>query len=298
MSEPRLLAIDWGTTNRRVFVLDGNGSLLATERDERGLIALRERPAEAFAAAAAATRKRFGDLPMLCAGMVGSKGGWREAPYQSAPAGLEQLAAGLTWIERGHTAIVPGVCTASPAPPDVMRGEEVQLLGAVELGAVPPDALLCQPGTHCKWARLENGRIAGFHTAMNGELFAMLRRDSLLADFLTHPVIIGDAFDAGLEAARAGNLAQSLFGARAAVLLGQRSAEETASYVSGLLLGSDALSHPVSEPGQPVYLLADATLAAAYVRAIEHAGATPVTIDSHAAFIAGINAIWRLADVR
>jgi 2-dehydro-3-deoxygalactonokinase len=170
----RFLAVDWGTTNRRVFLVDG-GVVAQTERDDRGVTSV-----EDFAAEAVAIRGRFGDLPMLLAGMVGSNIGWQVAPYVAAPAGITELAAGLLWID-DRTAIVPGISTLGRRPPDVMRGEEVQLLGAVAAGLVPADSLLAQPGTHCKWVEMQDGKVADFVTAMTGELFALLRKHGLLS---------------------------------------------------------------------------------------------------------------------
>jgi len=151
----RFLAVDWGTTNRRVFLIDG-GVVAKTERDDRGVTSVQD-----FAAEAAAIRQRFGDYPMLLAGMVGSNIGWRPAPYVAAPAGIAELAAGLLRID-DRTAIVPGISTLVNGRPDVMRGEEVQLLGAVAAGLVPADSLLAQPGTHCKWVEMQGGKVVDF----------------------------------------------------------------------------------------------------------------------------------------
>ena len=143
MSGVAFLAVDWGTTNRRVYALDGEGMVLATERDDHGILAVGR---VGFAAEAAAIRARFGDLPMLCAGMVGSVGGWVEAAYRPCPAGLDDLAAALTWVEPGRTAIVPGVSFVDDRRADVMRGEEVQLLGAVAAAMAPAIRPNARPG--------------------------------------------------------------------------------------------------------------------------------------------------------
>ncbi|HEU4961918.1 MAG TPA: 2-dehydro-3-deoxygalactonokinase [Sphingomonas sp.] len=290
MSAAEFLAVDWGTTNRRVFAVDGGGAVLATERDDRGILAVGR---GGFAAEAAAIRARFGDLPMLCAGMVGSVGGWVEAAYRAAPVGLNELAEALTWVEPGRTAIVPGVRFAGEDRGDVMRGEEVQLLGAVASGMAPGDALLCQPGTHCKWARMADGRIASFRTTMTGELFAMLKKHSLLADFMGGTVADGPAFRAGVAASAAGTLLGDLFGERASVLLGRRDRADIAAHVSGLLIGSDVREQAIGT-GTTVHLLADPALGALYRAAIEMAGGTAMLLDSHDAFVAGIVRLWRV----
>lgn len=276
------LAVDWGTTNRRVFVIE-QGRVVRTRRDGKGVTAVADFPAEG-----AAMRAAFGDLPMLMAGMVGSNLGWASAPYVAAPTGISDLAAALHRID-ARTAIVPGVSVTGPA--DVMRGEEVQLLGAVEAGLVPRDALLVQPGTHCKWAEVEHGRIARFTTAMTGELFALLRGHGLLAAQLSAEVTRGEAFLAGVAEGGKRDIAASLFGIRAAKLLGERDDDDAASYASGLLIGSDTAARLEQSRHDTAYILADPALGGLYAAAIEAHGRAARIIDSHAAFTAGIIAI-------
>jgi 2-dehydro-3-deoxygalactonokinase len=290
VSQAEFLAVDWGTTNRRVYAIAADGRVLATTRDDRGILAVGR---AGFVDEAAAIRARFGDLPMLCAGMVGSVSGWVEAAYRPCPTGLDDLANALTWAEPGRTAIVPGVSFVDATRADVMRGEEVQLLGAVAAGLAPGDALLCQPGTHCKWARMAGRRIAGFRTTMTGELFAHLKKHSLLADFMTGDVSDGAAFRDGVAASADRTLLGDLFGARASVLTGRRDRGDVAAYVSGLLIGSDVREQAVAA-GTTVYLLADPALGALYTAAIEMAGGASVLVDSHDAFVAGITRLWRL----
>ena len=290
MSIAEVLAVDWGTTNRRVYLLAADGTVLATERDDRGIVSVGR---GGFAVEAAAIRSRFGDLPMLCAGMVGSVNGWAEAAYRPCPAGLEDLAGALSWVEPERTAIVPGVRFENDDRADVMRGEEVQLLGAVEAALAPGDALLCQPGTHCKWAQMAGDRIASFRTTMTGELFAHLKKHSLLADFMTGEITDGTAFRKGVAASANRTLLGDLFGARASVLTGRRDRGDVAAYVSGLLIGSDVREQAVPA-GTTIYLLADPTLGALYSAAIEEAGGNARLIDSHDAFVAGITRLWRL----
>lgn len=282
----RFLAVDWGTTNRRVFLIE-DGQVTRTERDDRGVTAVT--PGD-FDQEAAGIRQRFGDLPMLLAGMIGSTVGWKVAPYVAAPAGVPDLAAGLLWID-DRTAIVPGISTLLAGRPDVMRGEEVQLLGAVAAGLVPDDALLAQPGTHCKWVYMAGGRVADFTTAMTGELFALLKKHGLLASQLAGDVTPGDAFLQGVEEGRRRDLAASLFGIRAAKMLGQRDDRDGAAYASGLLIGADVAARLETSGHDTVHILADPMLGGLYAAAIEAQGRTAHLVDSHAAFVAGINEI-------
>jgi 2-dehydro-3-deoxygalactonokinase len=282
------VAVDWGTTNRRAYLVE-NGAVVRSERDGVGILAV---PPGGFADEVAALRARFGAAPMLLAGMVGSNRGWIDAGYVPCPAGLDTLAARLVSPVAG-VRVVPGVSTTAADRGDVMRGEEVQLLGAVAAGLAPPDALLCQPGTHCKWARMAGGAIAGFATAMTGELFALLRDHALIGAAMTGAVGSGAAFLDGVDRAAEGDLTTALFGVRPASLLGLRDDADAASYVSGLLIGSDVRAHACA--GDTVYLLADPALGALYACALDRLGARAVPIDSHLAFVAGATRLWELA---
>lgn len=278
------LAVDWGTTNRRVYLVE-DARVVRSERDDLGVTSVQD-----FAGEAAAIREKFGDLSMLLAGMVGSNIGWQVAPYVEVPAGIEALSANLHRID-DRTFIVPGVSTLAGGRPDIMRGEEVQLLGAVEAGLVPRDALLAQPGTHCKWVEMADGRIAGFTTAMTGELFALLRAKGVLAAQLGGEAVTGDAFLEGVEEGRKRDLAASLFGIRAAKILGTRDDADATAYASGLLIGSDVAARLETSGHDSVHILAGPELGSLYAAAIEAHGRRARIVDSHAAFAAGIIAI-------
>lgn len=284
MSPQSLLAIDWGTTNRRVYRI-GDGAVVATERDALGVTAVSD-----FAGELAAIRARFGDLPVLMAGMVGSTIGWREAHYVPAPAGLDDLGDNLLRIDE-RTAIVPGVSFSDGTRGDVMRGEEVQLLGAVAAGLTPPDALLVQPGTHCKWVEMAGSRITRFTTAMTGELFALVRAHGILSAQLGADVALGDAFRDGVREGAKRDLTASLFGIRAAKLLGLRDDADAASFASGLIIGADVAARVAERPFDTAYILADPVLGGLYAAAIEVNGRTGTIIDSQAAFVAGISRV-------
>jgi 2-dehydro-3-deoxygalactonokinase len=289
MYEAAFIAIDWGTTNRRIYAIDADGSVVATEGDDRGILAM---AGGDFAGEVSAIRARLGDLPVVCAGMVGSGRGWATVPYVSCPADTNDLAGALHWIEPGRTAIVPGVSHVAAGRGDVMRGEEVQLLGAPLAGLAPEDALLCQPGTHCKWARMAGHAIAEFRTTMTGEMFALLCEHSLLRETIAGgDAGHGAAFQQGLYDAVERRLLGDLFRIRANALLGLRDPADAASYTSGLLIGSDVREQHLAAD-EVVHLLAIGSLAALYASAIDAYGAHAVVIDSHSAFVTGIAAIW------
>ncbi len=278
------IALDWGTTNRRAYRIE-DGRIADTLRSPRGVSAM---AADDYPGELAAIRDALGDLPVLMAGMVGSTIGWRIAPYVTVPAGIDDIAAALTWID-DRTAIVPGLSFTQGTHGDVMRGEEVQLLGAALAGQVPPDALLCQPGTHCKWVELRGGRVTGFTTAMTGELFALLRANGVLAPQLAAPVTAGDAFRDGVREGARRDLTASLFGIRAAHVLGLRAEADAASFASGLLIGSDVALR--IEGAGDVQLVADGDLATLYATAIETLGGRAIVTPCEDAFVAGITHI-------
>lgn len=284
-----VIAIDWGTTNRRAWRIEADGTASATVRDGSGVLAT---AADDYAPALAGLRDRLGDLPVIAAGMVGSTRGWREAPYVPAPADLPALAAAALRIDDARATIVPGVSLLAGTRADVMRGEEIQVLGAIAGGLAPADALFCQPGTHNKWIACADAHVVDVATVMTGELFALLKGHGILAGMLDGPVADGAAFRDGLaRGAGASDLGTALFGVRAAVLLGRRAPEEAAAYASGVLIGSDIGARDVT--AGPVHLLADGALADLYRIGIESLGGATIPVDATVAFLAGIHALRR-----
>ena len=283
------IAVDWGTTNRRAYLLDASGRQTDEFEDGQGILSV---AASGFPAAVAEIRGRLGDLPLLMAGMVGSNRGWIEAPYAPCPAGIADLVAGLVWPEAGRTAIIPGVCFSGDGRADVMRGEEVQLLGAIASGEIPADCLVCHPGTHNKWVEVAGARIAGFTTVMTGELFSLLKEQSILSDILRHPVVADDAFREGVAAAAHGRaLTADLFSVRARVVLGEIPAAWAASLTSGLLIGADVRTGLAGRAAQEVIVMGRPELTGLYAVALESIGRTCREYDGERAFIAGIKAI-------
>jgi len=289
------IAVDWGTTNRRAYLLGRDGCSDEFE-DGHGLMSVE---AGGFPAAAAEIRARLGDLPMLMAGMVGSNRGWVEAPYVPCPAGAEDIAANLIWPEKDRTAIVPGVCLDQGDQADVMRGEEVQIVGAGAAGLVPPDATVCHPGTHNKWVEIAGGRIVSFRTVMTGEIFNLLREHSILAPLLAAgPAEAGRAFRRGVRAGFGGtSLGSELFAIRARVLLGKADPADAPSYASGLLIGDDIRSGLRRIDG-PIHVVGRPELTRLYAAALNETGHEAVEIDGEAAFLAGIGRIAELCNER
>jgi 2-dehydro-3-deoxygalactonokinase len=277
------IAVDWGTTNRRAYAVDRSGAVTDTFRDGHGIMNV---PAGGFEDAVAEIRRKLGDLPMLLAGMIGSNRGWKEAPYVPCPADAAALADAILWLEPGRLGIVPGVSLSGDGEADVMRGEEVQAIGAI--GRLPDDALICHPGTHSKWIVMQGGRITHFRTLMTGELFALLKAHSILAPQLQDVPAPDVSFDAGVAAALAGEEPQAgLFGVRARHLLGKGDANG-ASYASGLLIGADIRTGLRLGGNGPIGLVGRSDLRALYAAGLAKAGREAIEIAGADAFLAGI----------
>jgi 2-dehydro-3-deoxygalactonokinase len=302
-----LIALDWGTTTFRAWLLDGAGSVLDTVRTGDGALTI-SGPADSDRERATAFEQAFTRLcrpwlddhpgvPVLCAGMAGSNHGWAEAGYLDVPAALSDLGKRLTVVPAGDSVvhIVPGL-RATGAHPDVMRGEEVQLAGALAATEDPPGTVVL-PGTHSKWVRLDGSRVTGFTTAMTGELYALLLRESILARLATgEPAAeVSDAFVRGLETEAAQGdergLAALLFTARPLVLAARLEASEVADYVSGLLVGAEVRHALRGSPATVVVLCGPPATQRRYRFALERGGASVRTVGEDVA----AHGLWRIA---
>jgi 2-dehydro-3-deoxygalactonokinase len=302
MSEPAFIAGDWGTSNLRLALCDREGRALETRKGP-GAAESRGRFAETFDQLTREWRARQA-LPALLCGMVGSAFGWREAAYLPSPAEPGELVDALVSPRQG-VSIVPGMrCTNPLGAPDVMRGEETQLLGA--LGGLAPglDAgrhLVCLPGTHTKWVSVQSGLVQEFLTVPSGELFALLCDHSVLVrDPQTVVIHRAAEFELGLQqAARHPEIPvlHKLFQARSLRLDQQLAPDGAASWLSGLLIGTDVAGamqvFPESERRAPVYVIGAPHLTEAYSIALTRAGLQARAIDGEACSLAGLSWLHR-----
>ena len=302
MTAPAFIAGDWGTSNLTLALCDEVGQALETRKGP-GAANSRGRFAEVFDELAADWIKAHGPLPSVLCGMVGSAFGWREAPYLPCPADLYELAESPIAVREG-VSIVPGMrCTNPLGAPDVMRGEETQLSGAQALHASMGTGkqLVCMPGTHTKWVSLNGSVVQEFLTAPTGELFAMLCEHSVLVRDPTTPIEHHPRdFERGLaESARhpEASLLHRLFQSRSLRLDKQLSPEGAASWMSGLLIGTDvrgALSlFSQHEADAPVYVIGAPKLNESYAQALTRSGRTSIQIDGAKAALAGLGFVYR-----
>jgi 2-dehydro-3-deoxygalactonokinase len=294
MSKPAFIAGDWGTSNLRLRLCAADGTVLDS-RDGPGAADSRGRFPEVFDGLTEPWRKQ-GPLPALLCGMAGSTFGWVEAPYLSCPEDTDNVAGSLTQARAG-VHIVPGMRCVNPlGAPDVMRGEETQLLGALALHPELAQGrhLVCMPGTHTKWVALLDATVIEFLTVPTGEIFRLLSDHSVLVrdrdTAITHQAT---EFELGLveSGKHAGvPLLHRLFQSRSLRLDKQLSAEGAASWTSGLLIGTDcAGALPLfDEITTPIYIVAAEPLAGYYATALARLGRTSVRVAGEEAAFGGL----------
>lgn len=278
-----MIAIDWGTTSFRAYRLDAKGASIESRTAPDGILSVE-------AGKFAATLERHtgdwiavGEAPVVMSGMVGSRQGWLEVPYVPCPAGLDDIAVSMRKVAwpGGEAWIAPGVtCRDEAGIPDVIRGEETQILGVLEaLGS--GRHTICLPGTHSKWVEVDDGRIVRFATHMTGEAFAVFKAHSLLGRMMKDGVDAPAAFADGVRrAANTGGLLHHLFGVRSRGLFGELADSASASYLSGLLIGHEIRA--ASAGDATVHLLCTPQLARLYRQALDALGRQSSTLDTNA----------------
>ncbi|MYN03722.1 2-dehydro-3-deoxygalactonokinase [Pseudoduganella sp. DS3] len=287
VAQARLLGIDWGTSNRRAYLVGADGRCLQQHQDGQGALAVRGRFAESLQELRAELGVESG-VPVVMSGMVGSALGWLEVAYLDHSVPLARLPETLVPVAAAPACfIVPGYCYREHGSVDVMRGEETQLYGALELRH--GDGLYLLPGTHSKWVELEGGVIKRLTTFITGELFAALRSAGTLAP-LMDDTEDAHALQAGAERAqRAGALSHTLFEARARVVSGEAAPSSTRSYVSGLLIGTEFAARRKAAGQQPLLrLIAARGLEAPYLQVAQMLGYSTQLIDPDQAFCAAL----------
>ncbi|WDM69200.1 2-dehydro-3-deoxygalactonokinase [Xanthomonas cucurbitae] len=267
-----MIAVDWGTSSLRAYLLDASGAVLDQRRSSDGILACQGRFADVLSALIDGW-----EGPVLLSGMIGSRNGWVEQAYLPCPTDTAALAAAMRRYQDllpGRTLwFVPGVSTGERrGVPDVMRGEETQLVGLLaSLGQ--GEHVACLPGTHSKWATLGNGRLTDFATVMTGELYAVLCQHSILGKLIPDPHAELDerAFLLGIaRSAEPGGLSHHLFGTRTLGLFDRLDAQALPSYLSGLLIGHELREHRGTHA--TVHLVGSPALAQRYALALTHLG--------------------------
>jgi 2-dehydro-3-deoxygalactonokinase len=279
------IAINWGSSNFRAFLLTADGSVRDAFAEPAGIASLDRAGMEAQIERLLA---RWPDADEVYAcGMVGSNVGWDDAGYADCPIGLEGLAALLhpTRIAGRPLWIVPGLACrrAADGAPDIMRGEETELFGLLRAGRLPRDGIVALPGTHGKWVKVVDGKVQEFMTAMSGEVYDRLTAAGMLSSVVAGPATPGDAFTAGVDAGirRQPGLGTALFSVRARVIRGDLAKDDAASFLRGLLIGSEVPDASSLYPLNPVVTLVGAApVCELYAAALAHLGIRSQMVDA------------------
>lgn len=300
-------AVDWGTSSFRLWMMGFDGQVYSESRGPEGM---QHCLTAGFAPVLQAHLQRAGaqaDLPVLICGMAGARQGWSEAPYADLPAPVSSLAAAALRLpadlapnltDKRDIRILPGLAQKDGANPDVLRGEEVQLLGLAHSGV---QGLVCMPGTHCKWAQLQDGAVTGFKSYITGELFDLLAHHSILRHAMPEKGRAhaqDPAFLAALDQALAdpAMLAEALFPLRASQMLGFATPEQCFARLSGLLIGAEIGREAALQPPTAITLVGQDGLGALYAAGLERAGYLVQITDAETAsrqgLLAAANEIW------
>lgn len=311
-----LIGLDWGTSSLRAFRMDAAGRVLESWQWPWGIMNLPQEAGTrgggsphagfelAFDAACGNWLSVQPSLPVIACGMVGSAQGWKEAPYVELPSGLHGLARSLTRLQREAGApvhIVPGVIQRGMLP-NVMRGEETQVIGVLDGLALEPDetVLVGLPGTHSKWVTARGAGLLHFDTFMTGEVYAALRGHTILGRTMQAGAVRDDAaFARGLKVARSGEGAlgvlSNIFSCRTLGLTGELSPTAQADYLSGLLIGHEvaALARGRMQAGKRprVVLCGEPELCRRYADALERFGLGTPGVAAQAT----ARGLWRIA---
>jgi 2-dehydro-3-deoxygalactonokinase len=298
-TQTALIGIDWGTSNNRAYRIDDRGNVLESRSGALGLSAVKDRNFDAALEEFVGDWRKSAsrDIPILMSGMIGSRNGWAEAAYCACPFGAEDLSCTVIPAPGQGAAFIVGGGSTRDAQRhhDVMRGEEVQILG---LENIAGSRLVVAPGTHSKWAVLENGKIREFRTYMTGELFALLKDHSILGWLMpdgTQGVRDEKVFLQGVQDVAADpDLLHGLFNVRTRGLFEPESAAGLASYLSGLLIGHEICEAIRRFPAKSITIIAEPQLASLYNLVLTGFGtADAVIADVGAVTARGLWRIWQ-----
>jgi 2-dehydro-3-deoxygalactonokinase len=267
------IALDWGTSSFRAYRVGSDGAIVETISAPHGILTVENRAFDA------ALETHIGSwdvaIPILASGMITSRQGWVELPYVTCPANLKSISAAVhthTSTRSRKIHFVTGVSARGEnGIPDVMRGEETQVMGA-SVGGLE---CFITPGTHCKWINVENSEIKSFATYMTGEVFALLKNHSILGRLMTGDTNYEAAFERGVRGGLkdAGGFLHRIFSTRTLALFNEMPTDQLSSYLSGQVIGTEIAHAVAGHPEAAQYnILASPALAQHYVSAMKFAG--------------------------
>ena len=275
-SKPALIGVDWGTSSFRAYLIGSEGTVLDRVSSSEGIMHLGGQPFEGVLNRHISSWMSKDTMPIIASGMITSRNGWVETSYACLPFGVDASSAALMPHDLGNGTyiyFVMGAVTEHSGGPDVMRGEETQMIGALKFGLREGKFVL--PGTHSKWVDVVGGEIVDFSTYMTGEIFASLKEHSILGSMMCENGFDECSFNKGVEAGLNGasNLLHNLFHVRTLPLMGKISKNVVADYMSGLLIGTEIASatHKTSNEN-PITIVGRGDLVNRYGIALHRAG--------------------------
>lgn len=289
------IAVDWGTSHLRLWLMDDQNKILQHITSDRGMGSLRPDQFEAtLVDLVGEVLPAQGRIPVICCGMAGSRQGWSEAPYGKvpcAPPSIDQATRVKTDDPRLQVFILPGIKQLPAA--DVMRGEETQIAGFLA-GSPDFDGVICLPGTHCKWVHISAGEVVSFRTFMTGELFALICNNSVLRHSVGEDGWDAEAFEAAVSDAisRPSAVSGNLFSIRAESLLCDLDSAAARSRISGLLIGIELAAARPYWLGQDVVIVGESGIANAYGSALAQQGAMVRNVTAENMTLNGLSAAY------
>lgn len=294
MSKPAAIAIDWGSSTFRAFLIDEVGAVLTQASSNEGVMQVPEdRFIDVLMNKCGGWIEEHGSLPVVMSGAIGSRHGWRETPYLPCPVSIKELKDQSLTVESNQgleIQVVSGVCGKNMfGGNDVMRGEEVQIFGAMDILNLET-ALVCLPGTHSKWCEFKNGKIESLTTFMTGEMFALIRNNSAVGLLVEDSDFDQPSFLLGVEASQSkAGLLNQLFSIRADALLSDLACRSRSSYLSGMLIGREMLAIRTAVPAiEEVVLVGSEVLTHKYSTALAIGNIQTRSVAGDHAFLAGI----------
>ncbi|EBA18618.1 2-oxo-3-deoxygalactonate kinase [Roseobacter sp. SK209-2-6] len=276
VSEPALIGVDWGTSSLRAFLIAADGEVIDSVASSEGIMQIDGHAFEEVLDRLIAPWVASTDLPVMASGMITSRNGWVETPYAEMPLSAGDLARSLVLHKAANGTrihFVTGASTEDTGGPDVMRGEETQIIGASSLGL--SGGTFVMPGTHSKWVQVAEGEIKDFSTYMTGEVFAALKGHTILGTLMKDNAFSKEAFVMGVKAGLEGqsNLLHGLFHVRTLPLMGKIPDAAAADYMSGLLIGTEVAAATADAEGLgPITIVGRSDLSERYEIALNTAG--------------------------
>jgi 2-dehydro-3-deoxygalactonokinase len=290
------IAVDWGTSNLRVWAMSSDARILGEASSDRGMSKLDQAGFEpALLDLIADWLPTEGETPVMACGMVGARQGWIEAPYRLVPCqpvAVDDICRPDSSDPRLGVMIIPGL--KQIAPPDVMRGEETQIAGLL-LDDPTFDGVLCMPGTHTKWVQLHAGKIVEFRTFMTGEIYGLLADMSVLRHSLGGNEWDAAEFSASVRSAVAdpNALAKRLFSIRSEMLVADLTPSLARGRLSGLLIGAELAAAQAWWAGSDVVIVGNGAQAMLYADALRLLGREARFVDTTKITLAGLQSAWQ-----